>query len=224
MASYCCNIGECTKCFSKLSELTAHIDSAHGRDQKYICTVCGRLFNTKEALYTHRTSAHPKAPTDLPYSCPYCSKKFETKAQVDAHVSSAHTITTYTCKYCCKKFSSKEALAAHMVAEHTTAPPTTYRCSYCGLTFATKEELALHESAKHGDSGSPPEDNPDEPDEHAPRPPDDEDDTPPAPSDPPDGGRPPSEEPEEGIDKGKIAAIVLMAVAATVVIFLVFTK
>jgi len=62
-----------------------------------VCSDCGRIFPSDEALAAHRIEAHAglEAPTDAPRAkqieCSVCHKKFRSTAALTDHNRKAHT-------------------------------------------------------------------------------------------------------------------------------------
>ncbi len=60
-----------------------------------ICSDCGRLFRSEEALAAHREESHSgreetRAPPAEPSICPQCERKFPTSSALRAHVAREH--------------------------------------------------------------------------------------------------------------------------------------
>jgi uncharacterized C2H2 Zn-finger protein len=64
-----------------------------------ICSDCGRIFRSEEALATHREEAHAgivrrtpvaPAPVALGANCPVCDRRFDSATTLRAHQARSH--------------------------------------------------------------------------------------------------------------------------------------
>lgn len=110
-------------------------------DVRYVCEVCDRVFDSKDALITHKDDEHSNK-----VKCEICNKKFDNLAKLNAHKDEEHA---FKCKEsgCNARFSSENELNAHIVATHYKPKPApkpkldptspmpavkTYKCEKCG--------------------------------------------------------------------------------------------
>lgn len=75
---------DCSKCYSKMNSLAAHIESAHLRDA-YDCEQCGGRFDSKIQLKKHEHDRHGnKLHCD---NCPYWCRR---KSILNRHIRTKH--------------------------------------------------------------------------------------------------------------------------------------
>jgi uncharacterized C2H2 Zn-finger protein len=62
-----------------------------------ICSDCGRIFRSEEALVSHREESHSgrderpaRADTSAEQSCPVCHQRFDSGLTLRTHVAKAH--------------------------------------------------------------------------------------------------------------------------------------
>ena len=107
------------------------VNSIFNDDVIYVCEVCDRVFDSKDALITHKDDEHSNK-----VKCEICNKKFDNLAKLNAHKDEEHA---FKCKEsgCNARFSSENELNAHIVATHykpkpdPTSPKPVVKTFYC---------------------------------------------------------------------------------------------
>uniref|UniRef100_A0A1A7YSV2 C2H2-type domain-containing protein n=1 Tax=Iconisemion striatum TaxID=60296 RepID=A0A1A7YSV2_9TELE len=156
----------CTASFSRPSQLLQHQRSEHAHKLPgFLCTECGRSFNSHSNLRIHlnvHTGARPYSCTDCgkcfsqsgalkihrrihtgerPYLCGFCGRGFPHLAGVRAHQRIHTGEKPFSCEVCEEKFTRKTNLDAHMTS-HTGRKQ--FGCDACGQKFAQKKHLDTH--------------------------------------------------------------------------------
>ena len=121
-----------------LGGVTWVVNRIFNDDVRYVCEVCDRVFDSKDALITHKDDEHSNK-----VKCEICNKKFDNLAKLNAHKDEEHA---FKCKEsgCNARFSSENELNAHIVATHYKPKPDTtstkrtvqtFYCKKCGKTI-----------------------------------------------------------------------------------------
>nr|XP_015804449.2 zinc finger protein 252 [Nothobranchius furzeri] len=162
----------CTASFSRPSQLLLHQRSEHAhKSPGFLCTECGRSFNSHSNLRIHlnvHTGARPYSCTDCgkcfsqsgalkihrrihtgerPYSCGFCGRGFPHLAGVRAHQRIHTGEKPYSCDQCGKCFTQSGALKIH-TRIHTGERPFT--CSLCEKGFSNRSGIRFHYRTVHG--------------------------------------------------------------------------
>ncbi|XP_068179388.1 zinc finger protein 79 isoform X2 [Antennarius striatus] len=162
----------CPATFSRPSQLLQHQQSVHAhKPAGFICTDCGRTFNSHSNLRIHlnvHTGARPYSCSDCgksfsqsgalkihrrihtgerPYSCGFCGKGFPHLAGVRAHQRTHTGERPYRCIQCGKCFTQSGALKIH-IRIHTGERP--FICSVCGKGFSNRSGIRFHYRTVHG--------------------------------------------------------------------------
>ncbi|XP_038141360.1 zinc finger protein 79 [Cyprinodon tularosa] len=162
----------CTASFSRPSQLLQHQRSEHAhKPSGFLCTECGRAFNSHSNLRIHlnvHTGARPYSCTDCgkrfsqsgalkihkrihtgerPYSCDFCGRGFPHLAGVRAHLRTHTGEKPYSCSLCGKCFTQSGALKIH-TRIHTGERP--FICSVCGRGFSNRSGIRFHYRTVHG--------------------------------------------------------------------------
>ncbi|KAF0471624.1 c2h2 transcription factor [Gigaspora margarita] len=85
-----------------------------GDDKKYNCPDCGRGFNRKFNMQTHRTTHDPNR--IKPFACdhPNCGSRFTRKHDLKRHINGIHkSEKAHECSICRKPFARKDAWKRH---------------------------------------------------------------------------------------------------------------
>ena len=89
----------CNKCqqraFTLVGRLNAHLEKC-GKQPTHECGICGKMFHSKENLYTHIQDVHQ---TDHTRTCPFCKEKvFTSEGGYYKHLRVKHDIGRQTIK------------------------------------------------------------------------------------------------------------------------------
>lgn len=143
-----CDVENCHKRFEHPERLLSHKKYSHS-EKKYhpkkylfVCTVCGRNFNTKVALSDHERSNCGINPI---YKCEYCERFYHSAGSLKVHLTVHSAELNYACTFCEKKFRTKGQLTVHNRIHLMLKP---FKCKFqdCKAEFAHRESLLTHHS------------------------------------------------------------------------------
>ncbi|KAI1901558.1 hypothetical protein AGOR_G00035650 [Albula goreensis] len=128
----------CAASFPRPALLLQHQRSQHAsKPCGFLCTECGRAFNSHSNLRIH-LNVHTGA---RPYSCADCGKSFSQSGALRVHQRIHTGERPYTCTYCGRGFSNLAGLRAH---ERTHTGEKPYPCAQCGKCFTQSGALKIH--------------------------------------------------------------------------------
>ncbi|XP_035020095.2 oocyte zinc finger protein XlCOF6 [Hippoglossus stenolepis] len=133
---------ECGRAFNSHSNLRIHLN-VHTGARPYTCSDCGKSFSQSGALKIHRR-IHTG---ERPYSCGFCGRGFPHLAGVRAHQRTHTGEKPYRCSQCGKCFTQSGALKIH-TRIHTGERP--FICSLCGKSFSNRSGIRFHYRTVHG--------------------------------------------------------------------------
>ncbi|XP_056142567.1 zinc finger protein 436 isoform X2 [Lampris incognitus] len=133
---------ECGRAFNSHSNLRIHLN-VHSGARPYSCTDCGKSFSQSGALKIHRR-IHTG---ERPYSCAFCGRGFPHLAGVRAHQRTHTGEKPYLCNHCGKSFTQSGALKIH-TRIHTGERP--FICSLCDKGFSNRSGIRFHYRTVHG--------------------------------------------------------------------------
>ncbi|KAL0985031.1 hypothetical protein UPYG_G00152060 [Umbra pygmaea] len=133
---------ECGRVFNSHSNLRIHLN-VHTGARPYVCPDCGKSFSQSGALKIHRR-IHTG---ERPYNCAYCGRGFPHLAGVRAHQRTHTGEKPYRCSQCGKCFTQSGAMKIHMRI-HTGERP--FLCSLCGKGFSNRSGIRFHQRTVHG--------------------------------------------------------------------------
>ena len=89
----------CNKCqqraFTSIGRLNAHL-AICGKEAKEQCGICGKMYSTKEILFTHINDVHKEGVTR---PCPFCDEKvYTSEGGYYKHMHVKHKISQNTIK------------------------------------------------------------------------------------------------------------------------------
>ncbi|XP_024246902.1 zinc finger protein 501-like isoform X2 [Oncorhynchus tshawytscha] len=123
----------CPASFPRPSQLLQHQRTQHAHKAGgFLCTECGRAFNSHSNLRIH-LNVHTGA---RPYSCPDCGKSFSQSGALKIHRRIHTGERPYTCTYCGRGFPHLAGVRAHQ-RTHTGS----------GLTVTSDKELQFQSSS-----------------------------------------------------------------------------
>ncbi|KAM8826369.1 uncharacterized protein ACB058_019689 isoform 1-T1 [Synchiropus picturatus] len=128
----------CAASFARPSQLLQHQLSQHaGKPCGFLCSHCGRTFNSHSNLRIH-LNVHTGA---RPYTCSECGKSFSQSGALKIHRRIHTGERPYTCGFCGKGFPHLAGFRAHQ-RTHTGEKP--YSCTHCGKCFTQSGALKIH--------------------------------------------------------------------------------
>lgn len=133
----------CSASFSRPFQLLQHQRSEHAhKPPGFLCTECGRSFNSHSNLRIH-LNVHTGA---RPYCCPDCGKSFSQSGALKIHRRIHTGERPYTCEFCSRTFPHLSAVRTHERI-HTGEKP--YHCGQCGKCFTQSGSLKIHTHRVH---------------------------------------------------------------------------
>ncbi|XP_034031022.1 endothelial zinc finger protein induced by tumor necrosis factor alpha isoform X2 [Thalassophryne amazonica] len=133
---------ECGRAFNSHSNLRIHLN-VHTGARPYICCDCGKSFSQSGALKIHKR-IHTG---ERPYSCGFCGRGFPHLAGIRAHQRIHTGEKPYCCSQCGKCFTQSGALKVHSRI-HTGERP--FICSICEKGFSNRSGIRFHYRTVHG--------------------------------------------------------------------------
>lgn len=169
----------CVTCkgkFSSFEELQAHIDESIAcKKVNSTCDQCGKVCDTRRALYQHKLTHQPKPQLicdqcgksytnsfnlenhksqvhgeefeELGYVYKCCEQTFPTRRELNEHIKTHSKILNLLCDTCGKSFTSHKALRSHTQSHLNIRP---YSCDLCDKAFRTKLLLVQHSHVHTG--------------------------------------------------------------------------
>lgn len=174
---FLCDI--CYKDMKELSLLYKHKQKRHGYasrlsesgDSKFICQLCGNVFDKSEDIQNHGREQCSKFPCDIcgsllptanslnahkrrhnglrPYVCNICGKSYTQSSHMWTHRRFHMGVKPYVCDYCDQRFTIKPDLADHIRKKHTKERP--FKCDVCNKAFLTGSVFYQHRLIHRGD-------------------------------------------------------------------------
>ncbi|XP_012231405.1 zinc finger protein 665-like [Linepithema humile] len=169
----------CNKDMKELSLLYKHKQKRHDHalrpsesgDAKFICELCGNIFDTSEDIQSHGRDQCSKFPCDIcgnllptanslnahkrrhnglrPYVCNICGKSYTQSSHMWTHKRFHMGVKPYACEYCDQRFTIKPDLADHTRKKHTRERP--FKCDVCNKAFLTGSVFYQHRLIHRGD-------------------------------------------------------------------------
>lgn len=169
----------CVTCkgkFSSFEQLQAHIDESIAcKKINTTCDQCGKICDTRRALYQHKLSHQPKPQLicdqcgkiytnsfnlenhksqvhgeefeELGYVYKCCELTFPTRRELNEHIKTHSKILNLLCDTCGKSFTSHKALRSHTQSHLNIRP---FSCDLCDKAFRTKLLLVQHSHVHTG--------------------------------------------------------------------------
>ncbi|XP_070491850.1 zinc finger protein 420-like [Chironomus tepperi] len=147
-----CDIQDCLKRFDNPEKLFSHKKYSHSENKyqpkkySFVCSVCGRNFNTKVALSDHERSDCGANPI---YKCEHCERFYHSAGSLKVHMTVHTAELNYQCRFCQKKFRTKGQLTVHNRIHLMLKP---FKCKFqdCKAEFAHRESLLTHHTIHTG--------------------------------------------------------------------------
>ncbi|KAF1387720.1 hypothetical protein PFLUV_G00082900 [Perca fluviatilis] len=109
----------CSASFSRPSQLLQHQRSEHAhKPPGFLCTECGRAFNSHSNLRIH-LNVHTGA---RPYTCSDCGKSFSQSGALKIHRRIHTGERPFICSFCEKGFSNRSGIRFHYRTVHGITP------------------------------------------------------------------------------------------------------
>ncbi|CAH1130413.1 unnamed protein product [Ceutorhynchus assimilis] len=136
----------CKKIFASRGGLENHLilHQKEPKEKRFLCTYCGKGFNTNSQLVSHR-----RTHTDQrPFECCLCEKKFKQKSAYNNHQLMHTGEKSHQCTICQRLFGQSAHLKVHMRVHSGEKP---FNCSFCEKKFALRSNLKVHTRTHTGE-------------------------------------------------------------------------
>merc|ERR1719318_169266 len=138
----------CTFQSSYKASVQTHVSIQHtkGKEEKFFCFRCSKIFSCKSSLDIHIRSIHE----NIRSNCEYCDKTFATMSMKRIHVQSKHEGINYPCHECSYKAARKHGLKEHIQKIHSISNNRElFQCEDCENEYVTKMGLKQHILSVH---------------------------------------------------------------------------
>lgn len=98
----------CPESFFGKHELTVHLSLKHGHELPYVCTLCGKGYQTRLGLNFHMQAHEGKT-----FPCPICDARLSQKGLVKRHLNAVHKKDK--CTICLQIFSIGPEFNLHVL-------------------------------------------------------------------------------------------------------------
>ncbi|XP_052771531.1 zinc finger protein 37-like isoform X1 [Mya arenaria] len=137
----------CSHCggtFTTQYALKKHEQIVHEKYPMFQCSICDRVFSSKE-VYNAHCIRHTSKTLKKPYKCLKCGHGFLYTSTLARHMKTCSSKAqkpkpTYVCEICQKQFSLARLLKQHKRVHEDPR----YSCHVCGRTFNWKNCLDIH--------------------------------------------------------------------------------
>lgn len=128
------------KCVS-LDDLDCHVNKCRRSKDKYVCNVCGEIFERAQVLSHHFKMKHQK-PALI---CNICGCPCVSETALTCHYKK-HEPKAFSCDVCNAEYDNAVALNNHLKTHTTTL---LYACNKCGTGFSSTSEISVHLRTVH---------------------------------------------------------------------------
>lgn len=108
---------------------------------KYVCNVCGEIFERAQVLSHHFKTKHQK-PVPV---CNICGCPCANEAALGSHYKK-HEPKQFSCNACSAEYDNAVALNNHLKTHTTTL---LYACNKCDAGFSSTSEISVHLRTVH---------------------------------------------------------------------------
>lgn len=139
--------------------------------QQYVCDICGKAFNMRNSLESHRRrhetrllfkcqycpyagrykerlSMHMRVHTgELKFLCTQCPARYINKGSLSDHIKFKHTEPQFKCDTCPKAYHNSLNLQRHIDAVHLGIKK--HQCDICGSAFGYRRKMLEHQRLVH---------------------------------------------------------------------------
>ncbi|KAG5667325.1 hypothetical protein PVAND_015309 [Polypedilum vanderplanki] len=137
----------CEICGKRVKPLcmTSHIKQVHTAYKTLACSICEKVFKTKQNLRDHEKT-HNKT-----FQCEVCGQHFSRGAQLNDHMLKHDSPELLDCPHCNLRLSDRRSLKKHIKNMHVERPDGTrakqeknFKCELCDYSCVQKGNLKIH--------------------------------------------------------------------------------
>lgn len=135
----------CHDCRKVFQSRKGYVNHRHIHDgvKSFVCEFCGRVFNRKDRLASHRSTHVSKA-----FPCTFCEKHFLSPARLREHTRTHSGECPLVCSHCGLRFRTRSALRVHFVRKHSPLlhglKVVNFKCDVCARQFSSRTYLTMH--------------------------------------------------------------------------------
>ncbi|XP_055586618.1 zinc finger protein 16-like [Uranotaenia lowii] len=141
-----CTCEHCGKVCDSRRALYQHRMS-HNPKPQFVCDQCGKIYTNSFNLENHKSQVHGEEVEELGYVYKCCEKTFPTRRELNEHISTHTKLLNLLCDTCGKSFTSHKALRSHNMSHQNIRP---FSCDLCDKSFRTKLLLVQHSHVHTG--------------------------------------------------------------------------
>ena len=149
MTKHLLKLSEIEKQFQELTnkyeEIVKHMKDFHpGESSLYKCDLCDHMSINRNAINSHKTSAHLK---ESDRKCQNCDFYSVFRREMNHHKKDVHNMPyDYVCKICGDDFANASGLVCHR-KKHSSA--VFYNCVLCNYTAKSRTSVRTHSNNEH---------------------------------------------------------------------------
>ncbi|XP_053698361.1 zinc finger protein 69 homolog isoform X2 [Sabethes cyaneus] len=141
-----CTCEHCGKICETRRALYQH-KLSHNRKPQLVCDQCGKVYTNSFNLENHKSQVHGGEFEELGYVYKCCEQTFQTRRALNDHVATHSKKLNLLCDLCGKSFTSHKALRSHNQSHLNVRP---FSCDLCDKSFRTKLLLVQHSHVHTG--------------------------------------------------------------------------